>query len=49
MVALEWRRRGSQAGTPATLANFIRIDEIVGSLAAFGAFNGNGSGNTANV
>ena len=49
VVALDRCRDRPQAGAPATLTDFVGIDEIIGSLAALGAFDGHGAGNTANV
>ena len=49
VISLDGCRDRLQAGTPAALTNFIGIDEIVGSLAALGAFDWHGPGHTANV
>src|ERR1700730_13988436 len=49
VVALDRGRHRPQAGAPAALANFVGIDEVIGSLAALGAFAWHGAGNTANI
>ena len=49
VVALDGCRDRPQAGAPAALTNFVGIDEVIGSLAALGAFDWHGAGNTANI
>ena len=49
VIAFEGCRQGFQAGAPAAFANFVRVDEIIGGLVTFGAFDGHGSGHAANV